>query len=636
MALHSRTAAVLAVVLAAGSAVSVAKGQAWANPVDGSWFDPLKWNPQSVPSGSGATAVLGLSGPYTVTTTSNTLLGVNITNPGATLAIQASQILTLGAANNTLNGVLIVNPTGAYVGTALDLGAGAVSFSGTGSVRLNASTSDPNTTAGTSRIVASGGSLTLGAGTRLEGFGMLQAVGSTNNGTFTANVPGRLLRIEGAAHQNNGLYTAANGGTLLVNGATVNQSPGASMAPGDGSWVQLLNSTVNGGSLVSTATARTQIAGGTLNGVVVTGGVDHHSNTTVGLGAAGLTLAGGATYAVNVEGAYAGTWLRADNASTPISGAGTVRLNASTSDPNTTAATAAVGLGGQFGSLIFSSGVSLAGFGMLQSIPTVNNGVFNADVNGRPLRIEGGSHQNNNLYTATAGGVLVINGAAVTQSPGAVISASGAGDNPSAVLLYSSSVTGGSIVSNGAAHAGLGGSTSGTLSGVTLTGQFDQLPSSTLYVSAPGITINGGATLLVNSSASYAGTWLRTGDAVTIGGSGTVRLNASSSDPNTTSATAALGEDGDPAGGVFTFGPGVTLAGFGMVSGVPTVNNGVFNADVSGRPLRLEGSSHQNNAQYRSSGGGQLLLSSTTVNQAGGASMLAGNGSDVAIVASTV
>ncbi|HYD00888.1 MAG TPA: hypothetical protein VEB22_06640, partial [Phycisphaerales bacterium] len=82
-----RTSSLVALVLAAGSISSIAKAQSWANPVDGSWFAAANWSPMVVPTGNAATGTLGLAGAYTVTTTSNTLMGVNITNPAAVLAI---------------------------------------------------------------------------------------------------------------------------------------------------------------------------------------------------------------------------------------------------------------------------------------------------------------------------------------------------------------------------------------------------------------------------------------------------------------------------------------------------------------------------------------------------------------------
>ncbi|MFT3685568.1 MAG: GC-type dockerin domain-anchored protein [Phycisphaerales bacterium] len=640
MALQTRTASMAALLIAAGSTASVANAQTWASPVDGNWFDATKWTPQVVPTGAGATAVLGGSGAYTVFTSNNTMGTVNITNSAATLAVDPSNSLSLAGTVQTLNGVLLVNSTGAYAGCNLNLGASAISFSGTGAVRLNSSPSDGNTTSNTAAIFAGGGSLTMGAGTRLEGFGILNSVPSTNNGTYTANVAGRPLRIENQTHQNNGLYTAANTGVLVISSATINQGGSGSMAPGADSAVSLNNTSVNGGSLVSSATGRVQVASGTvnLNSVSVAGGVDQYPSTAAVLGAGGMSFVGGATYTVNVPASYAGTGFYVTAPSTPIGGNGTLRLNASPSDGNTTSNTAMLSRTGSdaTASYQFGPGVTLAGFGIVNSVNTTNGGLFNADVNGRYLNLASSTHQNNAAYTATNGGVLLINNSTVNQASGASISAIGAGDSPSAVVLANSSINGGWLVSNGAAHVQQASNASGTLTGVTIQGQFDQNPSSTIFVNAPGITLASGATLLVNSNASYSGTVFRTGDAVTIGGNGTLRLNASTSDGSTTANTACLAEDGGDAGGQFTFAPGVTLAGFGIVNGVPTVNNGVFNADVADRYLRLENSSHQNNAQYRSSGGGVLLVSNTAVTQSPSASTLAGNGSAVVFSSSSV
>ena len=637
----ARTASLASLVLAAGTVSSVAHGQSWMNPVDGSWYDATKWTAGIVPTGAGATGTLGLAGPYNVATTSNTLMSFNITNPAARLSLIGGNTLVLAGSSpgvvNSLSGELVVNQGGNYAGTTLNVGGAAVAFAGTGKIILNASTSDGNTTSNTAAIVSSGGSVTMGSGITLSGFGVLNATPSTNNGTYTANVAGRPLRIEGSTHTNNGLYTAANTGGLIINGATINQGAGGSMAPGADSSVQLHSSAVHGGSLTSAGTGRVMVAGGgvTLGNVAINGGVDI-SPSTVTYVDGPWSLNGGATVLLNAPANYAGTSIRAAMPNAAINGNGMVRLNASTSDGNTTANTAALAAASAGDSFVFAPGVTVAGFGIIVGVPTTNNGTFNADINTRPLRVEGSTHQNNSLYTATNGGYLLLSNTFVTQAVGAVISASGAGDNPSSAQLYNSGVTGGSLVSNGAARVGLAGGSSGSLSGVTIAGQFDQSASSTLFVNAPGVALTPGSSLLVNSNASYAGTLIRTGEPVLFSGSGTVRLNASTSDGNTTANTAALAEDGGDAGGQYTFGPNTTLAGFGIVTNVPSINNGVFNADVATRPLRLEGSTHQNNNLYTSNNGGYVLLSNTTVNQTASARVYAGNDSGVVIASSRV
>jgi hypothetical protein len=642
MTRNSPAAPLTALILAAGSLASVAHAQSWSAPVDGNWFDAAKWTPGVVPTGAAATGVLGLAGAYTVSTTTNTLLGVNITDPAAVLAINAGNSLTLGSASNTLNGQIVINGSAAYAGTNMNVGSSTVSFSGTGAIRLNASTSDGSTTVNTAAIFAgAGGSLTMGAGTKIGGFGIINNAPTTNNGTFTADIAGQLFRVEGQTHQNNALYTAANTGSMLISSAVINQSGSGSIAPGANSSVALSSSSVNGGSLTSSATGRVQVTGGTvgLSGVTINGGLDIYPSTATIVGPAGWNLSGGATVLLNVPAAYAGTNIRTATPNTPINGNGTIRLNASTSDGSTTSNTAALAEGGgsPAGSYVFAPGVTVAGFGIITNVATTNNGTINADISTRLLRIEAQSHQNNSLYTATGGGSLLLSNATITQAPGAAISAVGSSvDGPSSVQIAATSITGGSLISNGAAHVGIVPGNFATLESVTISGQFDQGHSTSLFIDAPGLTLAPGSTLLVNSAAAYAGTHVRTGDAVTIGGSGTVRLNASTSDGAATASTSALSEDGGPAGGVFTFAPNVTLAGFGIVNNVPTVNNGTFNADIAGRPLRLEGSAHQNNALYQSSGGGSLWLANTTVNQTGSARVYAGNGSDVHLSASTI
>ncbi|MDP1661497.1 MAG: GC-type dockerin domain-anchored protein [Phycisphaerales bacterium] len=633
-----RTSKLLAVFLAAGSVSSVAHAQSWGSPADGNWFVAANWSPAAVPTGAGAVGTLGLAGPYTVTTTTNALLGLNIPNGQATLAINGGSWVTLVGSGpgviNSLNGQIVVNTSGAYAGTNLVIGAPSVTFSGTGSIRLNASASDPSTTVGTAYMYqTNSGSLVMNAGTALGGFGWVNGLPTTNSGTFTADISGRPLRIEGATHQNNNLYTASNGGTLTLVSTTVNQVGAGRIAPAAGSSAHLHTTVVNGGAVTSLPDARVVFVSGTsgLAGVTINGGMDQVGGVSTTLGASGMVLAGGATYTVNSSAAYAGTQFYVNTPNTPVNGTGTLRLNASPSDPGTTVQTAAVNAV-PGGSLSIGSGVVLAGFGYVGA-PTTNNGVFNADITGRPLRIDNNTHQNNSLYTATNGGTLVLATDTITQSPGAAITAVGASPDttvPSNVQISNTTVIGGSISSNSAARVQVNPSTSAFLENVTLNGGLDCYGGSVVHIDSPGITLSGGATLLVNTVANSAGTRLVTGDAGTlIGGNGTVRLNASTSDPNTTVGTAAVGEDGGAAGGSFVFAPGVTLAGFGIVIDVPTVNNGVFSADTDTRQLRVQGSSHQNNNLYTAENGGTLVLVGTTVNQSGSARVTAGSGSTV-------
>ena len=373
-----------ALLLVAGSMASVAHAQSWANPANGAWFNAANWNPAVVPTGNAAMATLGFTDPYTVTTTTNTVMGVSITNPAAALTLTAGNVLTIdGAMNNTLNGTIVVNTSGSFQGTSINIVQPGTAFVGTGVLRLNASASDPAANNLTARLYSAGtgGTLTMGPGTALAGFGFVGPIVTTNNGTFIADLAGRPLRIEGGSHQNNALYTSSGGGTLQLVNTSLSQSPSASVAPGAGSSVGLFNSSISGGTIVSTPTARVVQNGGgttTLSGVTIAGGIDLNSSSNTVIDAAGITLGGGATVLVNTSSAFQGTHLRAGGAGTPVGGNGTIRLNASASDPLATNLTASISTNAPGTSFVFGPGVTIAGFGIVNSVSTVNDGTFNA------------------------------------------------------------------------------------------------------------------------------------------------------------------------------------------------------------------------------------------------------------------
>ncbi|MFT3685566.1 MAG: hypothetical protein QM783_11660 [Phycisphaerales bacterium] len=613
---HVRVGVVMsaaAVVLAAGGVSRVASAQSWANPASGSWFDPLNWSPQVVPTGAGATGTLGLSGAYDVTTTTNVLSGINMTNPAARLLVAGNSQLTL-LGGSAINGQLIVNGNADYQVCLLMIG-GPVTIAGNGSVLLNCSPSDPSTGASTSYMQSqNGGTLTIGANATVGGFGRIDTVPTINDGKIWANLTGRPVYVNAGTHQNNGVYRASNGAELRFTSASITQSGTGNMTPEPGGVVSLYDTSLTGGTVTSTATGRVQFVGVTpINGVTIAGGADMVGGCTFNLGSSGLTLNNG-TLMVNSAASYNSTSLRAIGGPVAIGGVGTVMLNASPSDPATTASTASITRTDGAGSFVFGPQVALAGFGWINSVPVTVNGVMTANVDGRLIRMDGQTLQNNNTVAAFDGGTLLLNNVAINQSPLAALYPSGAGSSgPSAVLLNACTVTGGALRSNGAAKVHLIGVTG--MSAAQLGGEIDLDGGANVILGTPSIGLNN-ATLLVNTDSTYSATLIQTDHPFTFTGSGTVRLNSSPSDPNATAGTAYLTT---PGGGSFTFPSSVTLAGFGWVNNVPTVNNSSFTADATGYPLRISGAEHQNNGLYRALNGARLVLVNTTVTQSGGA-----------------
>ncbi|MCA9298721.1 MAG: hypothetical protein KDA28_06620, partial [Phycisphaerales bacterium] len=66
-----RTLIPTAIALAASAGLA----QDWAAPASGNWNNAANWTPMTVPAGPGATATLGLIGPYEVTLDVTTSVG---------------------------------------------------------------------------------------------------------------------------------------------------------------------------------------------------------------------------------------------------------------------------------------------------------------------------------------------------------------------------------------------------------------------------------------------------------------------------------------------------------------------------------------------------------------------------------
>jgi len=293
-----------------------------------------------------------------------------------------------------------------------------------------------------------------------------------------------------------------------------------------------------------------------------------------------------------------------------ISGGGAISLQAAGAGDNDTALLQGPGI------LTNASNHTIGGKGRIYG--GLNNaGLVNADQAGGILRLLSDPKANSGTMRATNGGSLYIN-AALSQSPTGLLEA----QNGSAVLLISTSVSGGTFASSGTGAVINANNQTSSIDGVTLTpGSLLQLnDNSTLNVGAAGLTNNGLVTVQ-NIGAPGNPVRLNAAAATTnLLGTGTIRLQSTSTG---TDDTSLLGYT--VAANRFIVGPSLTIDGKGRIYTLLT-NNGTIDANVSAKTLQLLDQPKANAGMMRASAGGQLLITNSSVTQTGPGQLLADGG----------
>ncbi|MBX3362922.1 MAG: hypothetical protein KF912_10055 [Phycisphaeraceae bacterium] len=221
-----------------------AQSISWFSPVSGTWTESAKWTGGNIPNAPGESAVLGLTGAYTVTirTTNPTLDAITITNPDAKLELEWVTVNLLGAgltnsgtvqvtggstldahftntalgtiniesgdniallASGTNDGTIAINPTAGPSFATLHCG-NAITIGGSGQITLNAPGSGARFTTSAS------GSLTTGEAQTIRGQGSIFGV-LNNHGLVLADVPGGVLQLRTEPKTNFGTIRASGG-----------------------------------------------------------------------------------------------------------------------------------------------------------------------------------------------------------------------------------------------------------------------------------------------------------------------------------------------------------------------------------------------------------------------------------------
>jgi len=546
-----------------------------------------------------------------------TISGATITS-GSQFEVQNGGSTTL-AGNLTNNGTLTLDSTSTY--TDLIINASNVTLSGSGTLVLGGGDIYDQVAADTNGDILTNEITITGQGTIGEGSLVLN-----NSGTINANVSGANLTLSpytGAASTNSGTLEATGGGGLLLSNGTWTNT--GTISAGTGSAVYLENGvTINGGTLSTSGTGWIygDVGGSTLSGVTLSSGSQFevlNGQTTDLIG----TITNKGTMTLGSTSTY--TIFDVPSGTTTLTGGGTLVMGAGAQYSEITGAS---------GAAFVNSNNTIEGYGNIGegALTLTNNGTINANTSptviNTPLYVQSANTMTNtSIMEATNGGDLDIYGTNLTNSgSGAVIEALGAdgSGNPSYVVLYGGSVTGGTLTTTGAGV--IYGEDNAELINVTNTGNF-QVPNGQLVELSGTLTNNGTVTL--GSTSTYTSLVLEANTTLT--GSGTLVMGAGDVYAqiygNNSTTTYLLTNNS-------------TIEGDGCISCggyIGFTNNSVVNANVSGETLNIDPATAAatNTKTLEATNGGQLELQGGSWTNTGG-TITAATGSDVYLNGTTI
>ncbi len=228
----------------------------------------------------------------------------------------------------TNNGTLTVNPTAANTGTYLQTNAAAATIDGSGTVRLNAHASNPDTAQ--MNTINGNFVLTIGPSQTVSGTGAIR-VNTVNNGLIDATDAGLPLALRQFGKTNNGTMRATNGGVLSFEGVNVTNN-GQIRADGAGSVVSYGGGSFSGGQLIAAGGGIGSIGNAAFADTTFSGPHQVSANTVLNLNGA---ITNNGTLTVNPNAVNSGTYLQTNVDGASIGGSGTVLLNANLANLDT-------------------------------------------------------------------------------------------------------------------------------------------------------------------------------------------------------------------------------------------------------------------------------------------------------------
>jgi hypothetical protein len=477
------------------------------------------------------------------------------TSLDANLFVDPSGTLAIGPSGIENDGTVTFNNTGSSANAVLEAVAD-VTIDGNGVIRMRSSgdNSQVNT--------APGFTISHGAAHTIRGVGQVNAA-MVNNGRIVASVAdsvsGNRLELQGENKLNANEIASETGSILDIDGITLAQTPGASIAADEGIVEIRSTARIEGGTLSSTGSGVIRTFSGStseLSDVVIEALLQIDPGTTVTVDSAGLVNNG--LVEVNRFGSSADAVLRLSDAT--IAGTGEIQLRTGFTNAFITTAPGTTGTLG--------AGQLVRGVGDITGA-IVNNGEFRADasvsVSGSTMVLSGEDKVNNGDLVAVNATTLSINGVSIDQSSGGTTIA----DGGTVVLAGDANIVGGTL---GSVNGGVWQTSTGgfNVDGALLTGAGTINPGHTMDV--VGGTLMNDADIGVNPQFSAADGVIAIDQSTLIAGGGSIDLITSGDNSRIASSV------GD--GVTLTNGSGHRITGDGQIQ-VPLINNGIVQP---GRP----------------------------------------------------
>ena len=384
------------------------------------------------------------------------------------------------------NGVMTLNPSSGTNGTGLTIRSGDCTVSGTGTLRLKASTANLDT----ATVTWWGGNERLinGAAQTLSGTGRILTY-FTNDGTVLANDNGGTLLFSNQAKLNNNLMKATAGGTLYFN-TSLAQSATARLVAETGSSVHFQGGSVDGGLVQSVGTGFVECAGNSYIGNV-TNTADLRmlpGNTTYAAG--GVTVVNNAIMKLGDTAAADGATFTLQNGNNlvTLTGTGSLLMAGAGNNPGN----ANIGWWNGNERLVNDTQHTIRGTGRFQVYLT-NDGTITADTANASLWFTNQEKTNDNLMRARNGGTMLFQCPVTQTATGRIVAEAG-----SSITFNGGSVSGGELQTVGSGAVNAAGSVYiGTL---TNRGALNLLPNNTVYMSGGTVVMNTGTITLGDSS----------------------------------------------------------------------------------------------------------------------------------------
>jgi len=493
------------------------------------------------------------------------------------------------------SGTITINPDGNVSATQINF-LDSMTVSGDGTFVLASSDARARIQTGAGQTVTMNPMLTV------RGQGRIEA-SMVNNGLIRSDVAE--IRMISNNKSNNGTMEAIGGSTMEFSGITTTQSgAGVIRADGTGSQIELISSTIIGGTLRSINGGGVSVdVSSSLDSVSFSGDLEVQNSNTLSIF---NELTNNGTIAINPAGNISATQILFNDSLT-LGGTGEIVLASSDARARIQTGAGAV--------LTMPATQTIRGFGRIEA-DLVNNGLVRADAG--EIRMTSNGKVNNATFDATNASTLEISGITIDQSGGGVISANDAG---SQVELLSATIVGGQLSALPGADVTV--DLSSTLNGVTLIGSLNLQNAQTLTI---GNSLTNSGVIDVNPAGNISATQIVFNDSMTVDGIGSIKL--SSADARARVQTIAKQ--------TVTMSPTQTIHGQGRIE-ASMINNGTIDSDVDGGEIRLISNPKTNNGVIQANNDSIIEFNGISVAQGGGGQIIAtGAGSEIELLGATI